>query len=652
MPTEKYPAMTKPVQEVAGFSADGIPEDLIDLGEGHALVSYSEKLDADNAEYVVVDYLEGKVLTAPKSVPQMNRMIGIFRDGTAVRADYPNNRICFSAADHPEREMFSVDMEQERIMDAVYRPETDLVYCFCSSPCRIFSVDASGARTDLFGFDDTGSVVSFDPVRNQFLVFEDSDSDFCSTEYNLYKDSDAHVQCKATALNVNQALICGDSIIRLCSVNGDVDAHVMNLYYDSIRSEESRAFSYGYEDDTYPSLIASPYTSFGLLYTEHYSGGQDGSAALPEITDCLFVDCPTGKYTAVGLPFDTYAGLRGCYAPDTERWILTCATKKENGGYTVRLLTAAPELAVCSDTLPPESEKTEKPELHTLSDAYLPLREKADAVERKYHVRVLIGDEVLNPEMPYDYEIISTEDDSTTGYAGTDWYVNEVDTALTMLEYYLSLYPEDFFDKFRTPRGKGGMRFLIVQKMVSKEYGDSFEAGGLQYMQGIWSMVAIDSFMITQRESTNLHHEIFHAIEKLISEKDPDAFNWEAWNALNPPGFAYSSGFANHSYASDDSVTQYLFDTGNREGAYFATSYGTVTDLEDRATLFETALSPYYSWENASHLTRYHEMMECPHLAEKLGVIRESMKEVLGVDFLESMAVRIQDDFNEYDTEG
>lgn len=188
-------------------------------------------------------------------------------------------------------------------------------------------------------------------------------------------------------------------------------------------------------------------------------------------------------------------------------------------------------------------------------------RERADALQEKYGVRILMGEQILGPW-------------------GTQAQVEEesqrIDAALTCLDATLALYPQGFLAQFRNGAKEGGLYICLTGRID----GDLSPIGRTR-RSGDRYDIAID-ITVDGLERT-VHHELWHSIEMKLST---DSFDHPQWTACNPAGFqyygSYDSGYGN--------LTQYTFEKSG-SACYFVDAYSKINGTEDRARLMEYVMA-------------------------------------------------------------
>lgn len=227
-------------------------------------------------------------------------------------------------------------------------------------------------------------------------------------------------------------------------------------------------------------------------------------------------------------------------------------------------------------------------------------RAYADAMQERFGVTILIGDECQS--------VLSAEDFSIGNQAparspllsllGIKFTTDE----LKKLENALEQYPMELFSSIKGGNAPGGLRFLIADQIIDAD--PAMNSIGYAVCEGAYYNVVLAHTLFDQ---ATVHHEIWHSMEMFITEKYPDAFM--TWEALNPEGFQYS-----YDYSADPE---------DFNADYFAREYGTADPLEDRATIAEAVF-----FENRNEW-----FAERPAIKMKLDAMNLALKDTLVIQY-------------------
>jgi hypothetical protein len=355
-------------------------------------------------------------------------------------------------------------------------------------------------------------------------------------------------------------------------------------------------------EGNYTSLTGDPESRYVLVKT------LDQSSYAPDAVTLL--DTQTGKTEKLSLEMKNAVNAEACYLPELGCWLCAVTACKDEK-YSTRLYRIDPTQAKCG---------TEKKELYDIAAA-LPrdigsalknARVKADAIEKKYGIRVLIGNEVNRLTVGYIY--ISTEDPNYSGY-DAEYNGKPIEDALDYLDKELARYPAGFFDNYRQ-QGKKGLRIALPAALVTAEHKSS-QAAGCAFSDSLWENIALE-WLELRDGCTALHHEIFHTVEDLLNAEDYYYF-LEDWNRLNPADFSYDSNFTDARYL--------LLGGDNKSNAYFTRDYGATSGKEDRACIAE------YCFSELDGVSGYQELQSYPHLKAKLDFMELRLRECFGKSY-------------------
>lgn len=222
----------------------------------------------------------------------------------------------------------------------------------------------------------------------------------------------------------------------------------------------------------------------------------------------------------------------------------------------------------------------------------------ANFMETHYDVAILIGPE-CEGEPVKDWFTLGDKPKGRTPFLdmiGGYSYAKEIQ----MIDDAFSIYPPEFFTKFKCDEAPKGLRILLPLQILNN--GNSM-AGTVTIDDGYYNLfLAVGMFT-----ELNIHHEIWHAMEYRIEVEDPHAF--DHWNEFNPEGFEYIG--SHH--------IQDPWEQAEPEDDWFARGYSKVADYEDRATTIEALFRHDPDWWNAR-----------PHLQKKLDFLLDKVKPIFG----------------------
>ena len=236
---------------------------------------------------------------------------------------------------------------------------------------------------------------------------------------------------------------------------------------------------------------------------------------------------------------------------------------------------------------------------------YGSLTEKAEKLEDRYGIRILIGANV--PAEFSDY----------TAEACTDSAV--IDGSLSVLENVLSLYPDTYFTQLKggyyrniTFYLTGALHPLDVSNNISNASAFATESNGtMQLAFDLGDDLSPDTVI----------HELTHAADYRFAGEE--LLNEDEWNSMNPEGFLYYYSYINEkgeSYETAGSLEHTAVSGCPADDVWFIDPYSKTYPMEDRARLMETLLSGR---------TPYSGCFRGRHIQEKLSFYFRFLRETL-----------------------
>lgn len=143
-----------------------------------------------------------------------------------------------------------------------------------------------------------------------------------------------------------------------------------------------------------------------------------------------------------------------------------------------------------------------------------------------------------------------------------------------LIDGAFSRYPEGFLREF------GPHQVFLVNDLYSASRTD--DVAGFAFYTSRVIYLSIPALCSDESFRHTIQHEIFHVLDpQLIAAYEREA----EWNALNPSGFSY----VGHNVQATDRLA--------KRPVGFASSYGQVSQFEDRADIFALALVSPWSAE-------------------------------------------------------
>ena len=231
-------------------------------------------------------------------------------------------------------------------------------------------------------------------------------------------------------------------------------------------------------------------------------------------------------------------------------------------------------------------------------DGLVDCREIADRLSRQYGVQILLWTDATAFQ-PWDYTLVP------------EYQVSVIRENLKELEYFLSMYPEGFFQKAAEKTGSGRIQICLVRSILGKESVDGVlpEAVGLQY----WDHNANSYLCLSvqpEQLARNACHEMSHIIDSRVLTF---CKAYDDWNKLNPKGFQY-----NYGSVSDLSVADRRWTVGSDRA--FLDLYSMTYPKEDRARIMEYAMADGYEASFRSETMQKKLRMLCLGIRQAFGL--------------------------------
>ena len=194
-------------------------------------------------------------------------------------------------------------------------------------------------------------------------------------------------------------------------------------------------------------------------------------------------------------------------------------------------------------------------------------------------------------------------------------------SSLNRLDGILSVYPQKFYETFKTETGLGGLRFGFFASMRKPD----LIAAGVTVQTAAWYNIFLD---VNNSSDAVIHHEIWHAVEKR-AEGDGFIISDTEWSSYNPDGFFYRD--ETDTPLPTDRSTILVYGAG--DASSFVEEYSTYAMHEDRATIIE-----YFFQDGQDYLEQYDTLTAAPLLKKKLDLMAAVTRPVFGTVYWEDIA--------------
>ncbi len=543
-----------------------------------------------------------------------NTLIGVFDDGTVVCAN-EFDKLAFYEPDSSVPKTIELDREEEYCIfkadpadECVYWLEDDKLIC---------SMDKNGKYSELEASDIVYQIFDVIPEQNIFIAHYYSEN-----ARNGEKDAVFSLDTGEWMFDIVDCYEYGvtkDKFFEYTTYNGDMNRVVLRVY-DLAQKCYEKKYEYAAPDRAFTAI--GGINSNRILLTEYDMISTSDLLAVKEL------DLDNGNLSDLDLDLNdmhcTMARSAGnsdcgccllamyCFENNTE---ITTARSFDSSAFKY------------AETLQANTEPLPVPKTYEVGEDYLAVREEADKIEKEFGIEILVGDEVFNAELKGSYPFVSNE---------TILSPEEAIEDLNALREHLSVYPDDFFEHFKSPNDKFGLRISLVNHFETLE-GTTFTAGGLAFRKGRWYDIAVDESCV--EDTSTVHHEMWHTVENLLAEKKEfDSSNWEQ---LNPEYFFYvydTELYMSGAIDGSNTLHNIMYETPVRyNDAYFAYQYSMINDKEDRATLIESLFSNWYTWYWYDGTERLSQFSQYPHLQAKLDYLASCSEKEFGYVYWEEM---------------
>ena len=532
---------------------------------------------------------------------------GIKKDGTLILTENIEDKgtnICFYHPDKDEPEVFETELCYPW---ATYDEENDEVYLYDGS---IYRLTAKGELEDISPFaKDDDYYISLD-LNNKMVGLRTDNKE------NPYLGDLSVISLQTGETLWKTVQHSGSTVFskRYAVVTDGIDNNDGNetslRCYDKKTGEQLGIYKF----DDYEPISYSSDKSDKIIFDDH--------------SHKLIVFDPTNggiAYVDAGLKNMSIRNAE-FLDEDTVALGIVYMDGEETMNDVFMLDTSKPEYSRLPEGVNIETSDDYKPK--TLGDELKEDRKKADRLEDEYGITILIGNEVLNAA-PNFQRWSSTEENMDPDYPEC------LDSTLDELENWLKVYPEGFFEKFKTEDNPEGYRLLLINDFYSNEYD---EVG----IEGLTFKVSDDYIDVAVRKDYNvldyvMDHETWHAVEDLVELTSP--FDEDEWQKLNPEDFEYFSGnYIAGEMPEDELYDKYLTHCASRkhnyENGYFVRDYSVVNQHEDRATIIDFVL-PSSTRSGAYDMEE--EIPKYTHLQAKLDFMAEWIRPYFGYVYWEEM---------------
>ncbi len=242
---------------------------------------------------------------------------------------------------------------------------------------------------------------------------------------------------------------------------------------------------------------------------------------------------------------------------------------------------------------------------------YGELTRKAEALEEKYAVNIIMGENVVCEFEAYDYLHMTERE--------------QIKNALSEIERAFEIFPDGMCKEMVSEQALG-FNIYLCGNLMSKSEENISEAGAFFTHTNGYYHLALN--LSSGSVEANFVHEMTHAIDKFFETIGVlEELNQE-WSKCNPEGFDYLYSY----FEYEDKIENTYADTFEHiDEVYFCDTYSKTFPTEDRSRVFEWFGTSCYEEDpvlesealkkKAKLLLRYCEKhMECFRMDEEYGL--------------------------------
>ncbi|WP_024856913.1 dockerin type I repeat-containing protein [Ruminococcus albus] len=564
--------------------------------------------DPSNGVYdVKVTDIETEKIERVLSFDHYVAVAGIKKDGTLIIVDEVSGNsanICFYHPDKDEPEVVETELFYP---DVTYNEENDEVYLYDG---RIYKLTAQGEMEDISPFsEDDDYYISCDLKNKMIGLRSDSKENPFLGDLSVISLQTGKTLWNTVQHSGSTTFSKGYTVVT--DIIDKTDGIETSLRcYDTKTGEKLGIYKY----DDYEPIMYSSEKSDKFIFDDHFC-------------KVLVFDPSNGGMACIDTGLKNMTLCNAVFLDEDTAALVIAYMDGEKSKQDVFILdTSKLEYNKLPDGIDVETSDVFKPK--TLGDELKEQRKTADRLEDEYGITILIGNEVLNVQN-YGYSWSSTEENMDPHYPEI------LDSTLYELEQWLKVYPEGFFEKFKTEDNPEGYRLLLIDDfnendgLVNQVAGRTFRASD-DYID-----IAVSQYC--GNLDGVMDHETWHAVEDLVGLEDP--FDEDEWEKLNPEGFEYFTGdyFAGD-MPWDEEFEQYLTHWASRnhnyENGYFVRDYSVINPHEDRATIMEFV---YPSFTKSGVYDMEEELPKYAHINAKLEYMAEWIRPYFGYVYWEEM---------------
>ncbi len=580
----EYPAL----RELACLQDLNMIEAIVPAQDGRILV-YG---DTDNGTvYCLVDPESEMVITRSETEQPFGIPFAVRADGEVLTMDPDEGALC--CLDSSFHLVKTIPVQGSA---AVYSSSENCAYILNGG--NLVRVSPEGTTEAVLSFHNWAQIIAVNPETKSVLVRENVESSILLYHYLVYTFDK---ELLYTIEDNGSFGFAGKTVtgFSFSAFGMDPMSDGALLVYGIEKNAEPAVYRCSSQMEL-ENCAASPLT---LIHTDTYTDNGDSFSAIS-----LF-DPQNGAC----LPVKAYNG--GCYLVTSYDEGTGCILVGASTGDGCEVLIINPSALTESEelqsaVLPEPSTEAEI----TLPDYLKEARALADTLEQRYGICIRLSTQA-DPLSPDGYEVHSTTELSPDEESAA------LISSLNRLDGILSVYPQEFYETFKTETGLGGLRFGFFASMRKPD----LIAAGVTVQTAAWYNIFLD---VNNSSDAVIHHEIWHAVEKR-AEGDGFIISDTEWSSYNPDGFFYRD--ETDTPLPTDRSTILVYGAG--DASSFVEEYSTYAMHEDRATIIE-----YFFQDGQDYLEQYDTLTAAPLLKKKLDLMAAVTRPVFGTVYWEDIA--------------
>lgn len=218
----------------------------------------------------------------------------------------------------------------------------------------------------------------------------------------------------------------------------------------------------------------------------------------------------------------------------------------------------------------------------------------ARMLEDFYGINILLWEDVYDAA-PNGYEFVG------------EYIPEQYEAGMEALKTALGRFPEHFFRKAVDWTDSKKLNIVLVREIITEAKDSHPDADGMQYLLGGDAYIVLE---LQEDVERSFYHWMGHIIDIQVLSNSKKLYEWET---VNPNGFSYENEYT---YVADKNSSKFL--SGSRK--YFIDAFSTSFPVEDRATIFEYAITPGNE-----------DMFESKYMQVKLRRVCDGIRDAFGL---------------------